>query len=224
MPRAWARKLVSRLSKKNVAEDLVYYVPASLSLKKSSLVHALSKRVNGIQSNLSSQNVDSQKRELGHRFISFCGVLESYMLLHEHKQAKALMNIYNNIDPDKFHQNPDEKTDLGFLRMMEKSFLSYFSYCLTQAGYHEVPRKALKEILDAHVKYGDIQVSSKCNMINTVILYQCFVVVLDSRIFQFCPIFSIDPPMFSQGNAQSYKSRAVLLFTSLKSMQTITST
>jgi len=70
------------------------------------------------------------------------------------------MGIYNNIDPDKFHQNQDEKTDPEFLKMMEKSFLSYFSYCLSQAGYYEVPKKALKEILDAHVKYGDIQLEA----------------------------------------------------------------
>ena len=158
MPRAWARKWVTRFSKKNAADNLVYYVPASLSLKKSSLVHALSKRINNTINPMHGESSQQDNIELKHRFITFSGVLESYMLLHEHKQAKALMNIYNNIDPDKFHQNQDEKTDPEFLKMMEKSFLSYFSYCLSQAGYYEVPKKALKEILDAHVKYGDIQV------------------------------------------------------------------
>lgn len=151
MPSNWAPKWVTSFSKKKLQENLVYYVPASLSIKKSSLVHALSKRVN------KKSSTDDLKLPLKHDFIAFSGVLENYMLLHDHKQAKALVNIYNNIDPDKFHQNIDEKTDAEFSRMMEKSFLSYFSYCLCQAGYTEVSQSAVDDILAAHFKYGDIE-------------------------------------------------------------------
>ena len=99
------------------------------------------------------------------KFISSAHLLESYMLLHHHKEAKVLMFKFRSIDPDRAERlTTDEKTIVfkklnDYQNMEEMSFLTQFAFLLRAAGYDEIPQDIVKECIEKSHKYDSIEVN-----------------------------------------------------------------
>ena len=98
------------------------------------------------------------------QFIATAHLLESYMLLHHHKEAKTLLYKFRAIDPDRADRLTTEKSEIidkvlnKHQTLDELAFLTQFAFVLKQAGYEKIPDEMVKECIEKSHKYDNVEV------------------------------------------------------------------
>ena len=99
------------------------------------------------------------------KFITAAHLLESYVLLRNHKEAKALLYKFRSVDPDRTERLTTDNSEIirkaanEHQNLEEISFLTQFAYVLKKAGYEEIPEDIAKQCIEKCHKYDRIEVS-----------------------------------------------------------------
>ena len=123
------------------------------------------------------------------KFIVASHLLESYMLLHHHKEAKTLLYKFRSIDPDRSDRLTTDQSEIVHRvvneqqNLEELAFLTQFAFVLNAAGYEKVPEDIVKQCIERPHTYDKIEVRS--NVLGAVAFYKRLLLSLLVEFFVF---------------------------------------